>query len=967
MSQPVYDKILAEVLDAREDGRALDLAALVARYPEHESTARRVFESVQRYDDLLARAATRRTPLVLEALEPGERLGDFEVVSPLARGGMGVVYRARQLSLGGRIVALKVLAEAAAGAHGVARFEREALALAELHHDSLAEVYGFGAERGSLFIAMRLVGGTTLRDVLERRATRREVDGGASEFRELVLRVAQVADALALVHRHGLVHRDVKPSNIVLEGTSESAPLGQRAVLVDFGLARRVDSHTLTMTGESPATPSYAPPEQLLGQDVDARADVFSLGVTLHDLLAARRPTERSQASAGLEPIRELAPQVDQDLAAVIARCVDPEARWRYPNAGELQADLRAWLAGEAVSARATPLAERARRWMARHPRRIVQGTLAAAAAVSASVLLTEPMASIHELRGARGAYERGDLRELERIAAARTSFVPTAWVTDAETARVLERVGSRAPGDRWSELRDMLARDDLEGALFAAAETIGTAGAPPDPLFERFFLGIANPERNSGPDLARLTEFWSLLVARLYYEQPVESVERERSSAPFRAAVLSMWRRAQLGPTARGYLVTALGHCGQPRDVSEALLPWLADDERGPEELRLGLRNLACIVRRAHGCGRLGELPFDELWSGLRRRSADWLSTPHAQTLRRLPEAAVACCEAVAIAERAVRGRTSDITPLLPGDFAARMRAPRGPAHGEWLPLAALGSQPELLALLERDARALLDLSVDAKLLGRMCAFLGEPTLAERVRGSLLGALEAGERSAFEAGLRSGRAALTGLENEFSLSRDSLLGALHDPALHVIERSRRASARTPWLSAVVATTDEHSGLRVMAPGAYAWWLFLPDGAHWGAAARGVSTVAAAPNAQEFGFLLLQAFGRSKVELTFRLPRPPAASDYVLVLEPQSSGRDDYPNCGLAEFSLHVNGHFVGRLTWQFHEGGRFRDFDLPARNLRQGDNLVEVRLLESSTTPLRLRSAAVWTRRSSR
>src|SRR5882672_4995790 len=336
MSEDPYATILRDLLDEADRGDEPRIEALLARHPGHESTVERVFAAFSNYRDLRTRLSHASAPLV-DALAPGERLGDFEIVERIASGGMGVVYRARQLSLGGRMVAVKVVAIEEAESQAAPRFAREALAVAALHHAHLAEIHGFGEERGMRFFAMRFVEGRTLRSELEELARERAVLRPRVVRRAIVERIAEIADALATVHTAGLVHRDVKPENIVLEGAVESngALLHGSAVLIDFGLVRKADVHGLVRSDTNLVTPSYASPEQLLGQKVDARSDVFSLGVTLHDLLAARLPSERLQASAGMESIESLAPDIDGDLAAVVSKAVDPTARWRYANAAE--------------------------------------------------------------------------------------------------------------------------------------------------------------------------------------------------------------------------------------------------------------------------------------------------------------------------------------------------------------------------------------------------------------------------------------------------------------------------------------------------------------------------------------------------------------------------------------------------------------------------------------------------------
>ena len=206
----------------------------------------------------LRQGCRRRTDLAV-----GTRLGDFEILEPLNHGGMGEVYRARQLSLGSREVTLEVLSRELRSSAARRCFQREALLLAGLHHPGLSEVFGFGEAQSEWFLAMRLAEGIDLRTL---RQEWRRAGVRIRDHRERIVAWGeQVAEALAYVHAAGLVHRDVKPSNIVIEGVRGAGEEHRgRAVLVDFGLVRPVDSQTLTLKSGSPATLEYAPPEQIL-------------------------------------------------------------------------------------------------------------------------------------------------------------------------------------------------------------------------------------------------------------------------------------------------------------------------------------------------------------------------------------------------------------------------------------------------------------------------------------------------------------------------------------------------------------------------------------------------------------------------------------------------------------------------------------------------------------------------------
>src|SRR3984893_13422824 len=256
------------------------------------------------------------------------RLGDFEIVRELGRGGMGVVYEARQISLN-RKVALKVLASGLGlTARAVERFHREAEAAAKLHHTNIVPVYATGEEDGTHFYAMELIDGPTLDHVIRQwregvtGAQHREVPGpaavqpataglgttgpyipettmgsgatsasssslgsGSHYFDTVARMIAEVADALAYAHKEGIIHRDIKPSNLLL------SPDG-RLSINDFGLARVLEQPGMTMSGEFVGTPAYMSPEQITAgrAPLNQRTDIYSLGATLYELLTLQRP-----------------------------------------------------------------------------------------------------------------------------------------------------------------------------------------------------------------------------------------------------------------------------------------------------------------------------------------------------------------------------------------------------------------------------------------------------------------------------------------------------------------------------------------------------------------------------------------------------------------------------------------------------------------------------------------------------
>jgi tetratricopeptide (TPR) repeat protein len=284
-------------------------------------------------------------------------LGDYRLIREIGRGGMGVVYEAWQRSLDRR-VAVKVLAPGhVSSATAVARFRREAAAAARLRHPNIVEVHGFGSEDGRHFFAMQFVIGQPLHACMTRFA----------EPGRAVALVVQLAAALEHAHAHGLVHRDVKPANILVRADDSVA-------LTDFGVASDEAMPTLTAEGGFLGTLDYASPEQIRGERIDARTDVWALGVLMHELLTGQHPFRASSQEALMsriltqEPSPPLPPSVPRDLAAIVGQSIEKARSRRYASATALLVDLRAFLQGAPVSARLPNTVERVVRWARREP-----------------------------------------------------------------------------------------------------------------------------------------------------------------------------------------------------------------------------------------------------------------------------------------------------------------------------------------------------------------------------------------------------------------------------------------------------------------------------------------------------------------------------------------------------------------------------------------------------------------------
>ncbi len=289
--------------------------------------------------------------------------GDYELLEQIARGGQGVVFRARQKSLN-RIVALKVigLGNWATKAH-LKRFRLEAEAAARLEHPGIVPIHDVGERDGSCYFSMKFVEGGQLDEVVRR---------SPMSIRQAAELIAKVARTVHYAHEHGILHRDIKPGNILLDQKGEPH-------LTDFGLARLVESEsTVTRTLEVLGTPSYMAPEQAVGNNtaVSSSTDVYGLGAVLYQLLTGQPPFaggttyETIKLLLDTEPRqpRLLSPKIDRDLNTICLKCLEKDPQRRYPSALALAEDLERWLKHEPIQARRTGVFARGRKWIQRNP-----------------------------------------------------------------------------------------------------------------------------------------------------------------------------------------------------------------------------------------------------------------------------------------------------------------------------------------------------------------------------------------------------------------------------------------------------------------------------------------------------------------------------------------------------------------------------------------------------------------------
>src|SRR5207253_827973 len=290
-------------------------------------------------------------------------LGDYELLEEIGRGGQGVVFRARQKSLN-RTVALKVisLGQWASKAH-LKRFRLEAEAAASLEHPGIVPIHEVGERDGSCYFSMKFVEGGQLDEVARREPM---------PIRRAVELIAKVARTLHYAHDHGILHRDIKPGNILLDAKGEPH-------LTDFGLARLVETessvtHTLDVIG----TPSYMAPEQAVGNNaaVSRVTDVYGLGAVLYQLLTSQPPfaggttyeTIKLLLDTEPRPPRLLNPKIDRDLSTICLKCLEKDPKRRYSSALALAEDLERWLKHQPIQARRSGIFSRGKKWVRRNP-----------------------------------------------------------------------------------------------------------------------------------------------------------------------------------------------------------------------------------------------------------------------------------------------------------------------------------------------------------------------------------------------------------------------------------------------------------------------------------------------------------------------------------------------------------------------------------------------------------------------
>ena len=440
-------EVVEQYMQELEAGRLPDRNSYVQRYPELSASIAQCLEGLELVHGGM-RSKTRKRlaapspPTNLSDERLAMPLGDFQIVRELARGGMGIVYEAIQLSLGRR-VALKVLPFATTlDARHLRRFKIEAQAAALLHHTHIVPIYAVGCERGLHFYAMQLIQGDSLATVIKQLRERngrsqkkvnssnihdpsplpsatpafqlrtvgeskgeasfnstldvsRTLTGNASVLNEHYCRhvarlMVQAAEGLEHAHQSGVVHRDIKPANLMLDATGN-------VWITDFGLAQLQSDNGITRSGDFVGTFRYMSPEQMSGQRtvIDHRADIYSLGATMYELLTLESafPAENHQdllyqvLHAEPRSLRQWNRNIPPELETIVLKALSKNPADRYRSAGDFAADIKRYLDNKPILAQRPSLVDRAKKWSRRHPSVVIAGAILLFAIAVASLV----------------------------------------------------------------------------------------------------------------------------------------------------------------------------------------------------------------------------------------------------------------------------------------------------------------------------------------------------------------------------------------------------------------------------------------------------------------------------------------------------------------------------------------------------------------------------------------------------
>jgi mono/diheme cytochrome c family protein len=593
--------------EARRQGREVSSAEICAECPQLLEEFRRRMHTVVEMERVLgfpgrgpAQSAAPAPTGAAEAAEqePLPLIPGYEMIRVIDRGGMGVVYEARQVDLG-RTVAIKMIAGGRLSPRIVTRFRLEGEAAARLQHPNFVQVFEVGQVNGRPFLAMEYVAGGSLAEMLARQP---------SSARRAAELLETLARAVSAAHERGIVHRDLKPSNVML--TADGIPK-----IADFGLAKRLDVDAdHTHTGEILGTPSYMAPEQAEGRkdQIGPATDVYALGTILYELLTGRPPFQGTSpldslrlvvAAEPLAPSR-LTPSVPRDLEAICLKCLEKAPARRYGSALALADDLRRFLNGQPVAARHLGPAGRAWKWVRRHPQAVALGTALGLLALLPLWLLLDHYRAERE--------SRARAEEAERKVRARAQEVAPA------VREILQRNCYQCHGRDPQNVRKDLNILEYQDLLDSARRVV-VPGSPEDSrLIQRIADGSMPPEEDE-TRLPRVTEQELLILTDWIAggappfpaadAEPATVVPRSASAARAKAVFLSRCYKCHRYDVAKGGIkilhhrllvsVRKVVVPGRPEDSELFQLVTTADDKARmppPPGRRLSPQEIAII-----------------------------------------------------------------------------------------------------------------------------------------------------------------------------------------------------------------------------------------------------------------------------------------------------------------------------------------------------------------------------------
>ncbi|MDB2576147.1 serine/threonine-protein kinase [Planctomycetota bacterium] len=573
------------------------------------------------------KSATPKGPPLLPGFQPGRVVGGHRLERIIGSGGMGQVWLARDTALK-RPVALKVVRPDRITPLTLKLFAREARAGGRLQHPGLVQVLSHGEDDGVAWIAMEYVDGSwTLRDFLDEAI--RANDLPADYYQKVATFTAKLADALHTAHEGGVIHRDLKPQNILVTRSEEPK-------VTDFGLARITDESMLSKTGDFAGTYAYMSPEQVAARRIglDHRSDIFSLGIVLYEMLSMRRPFDGdSAAQVGhqimqKEPLelRSLRSRIPRDLEVICGKCLEKDRDRRYASMADLASDLRRHLSSEPILARPPGRLRKLELWARRHPARTVAAALTAAATVIVGGFAVE---------NSRLAEERA---EQARIAKENYEAAQDALTAESQRAAELSRVAgfqseqfARLDPESLSPLLRVALFEGLEPAqaeeIRGALAGVDLTGAIRSTLGANLFdAAIERANR----------DFEDVPGVRI---QLLEAIGEQLMSLGYNDAAFSLWgqivalREEHDGPeapaTGRALLGQALAADGLADFRSMQDLARSALDRLPREGDRETIERVRCVARITGAQAALGS-PLEGIELGM-----EWINDPRAEGIK--------------------------------------------------------------------------------------------------------------------------------------------------------------------------------------------------------------------------------------------------------------------------------------------------------------------------------------------